>query len=59
MLPNAMRISRYKEIDDTRVSPQTREQAQRYNKTIATGLRGYVSDHQHGGDSFIQPLTYA
>ena len=43
----------------TSYHPQTNGQAERYNKTIVSRLRLYVSKHQNDWDQFVQPLTYA
>ena len=39
--------------------PQTNGQVERYNRTIASMLRNYVSDHQGDWDVYVGPLTYA
>ena len=39
--------------------PQTNGQAERYNHTLITRVRYYVSEHHDYWDQFIQPLTYA
>ena len=43
----------------TSYHPQTNGQAERYNKTIVSRLRHYVSEHQDNWDKFVQTLTYA
>lgn len=37
---------------------QTSEQAERYNRMLIARLHHYRARHQHGWDSFVQPLTY-
>ncbi|CDF32213.1 unnamed protein product [Chondrus crispus] len=43
----------------TAYHPQTNGQAERFNRTLATRLRHYVSEHQRDWDDYVQPLTYA
>ena len=43
----------------TAYQPQTNGQAERFNCTLATRLRLYVSEHQREWDDYVQPLTYA
>ena len=39
--------------------PQTNGKAERFNKTILSRLRHYISEHQQDWDEYLQPLTYA
>ena len=39
--------------------PQTNGQVERYNRTIASMLRNYVSEHQDDWDAYVGPPTYA
>ena len=39
--------------------PQTNGQFERYNRTIASMLRNYVSEDQNDCDVYVGPLTYA
>ena len=43
----------------TAYHPQTNGQAERFNRTLGTRLRHYVTEHQRDWDEFVQPLTYA
>ena len=39
--------------------PQTNGQVERYNRTISSMPRNYVSEHHHDWDVYVGPLTYA
>ena len=43
----------------TAYHPQKNGQAETFNRTLATRLRHYVSEHQRDWDDYVQPLTYA
>lgn len=43
----------------TAYHPQSKGQAESYNKSLADRLRHYVSDHQPDWDLYVQPLTYS
>lgn len=48
-----------KHVTTTAYHPQTNCQAKRFNRTIVTRLRLYVTDHQRDCNLYTQPLTYA
>ena len=43
----------------TAYHPQTNGQAEKFNRTLATRLRHYVSEHQRDWDDYVHLLTYA
>lgn len=42
-----------------RTTSETNGEADKYNRTINTSLKHYVTEHQNNWHQFVQPLTYA